>query len=187
MTFAKKIRTDLCDKTGIYDVWDLFPYRFRMYYYDHIKPIFCPRNKKIRDAVPRSWADITSLIVDVNFAMIKQFYEDEYLLGIVDWEGSSEGHKKFEQWLKEAYAYVAHKRPSLEVERDNSYPPSKPFNEWFEEKAVLENGRKVYQMKDDGIPYEVKYKDVIRLDKEIEENDTKFLKEMIEYRDYFWT
>ena len=167
-------------------MWDLFPYRFRMHYYDYIKPIFFPKHKKVRAAVPRTWADITSMIVDVNFAMIKEFYEDEYLQGTVNWEGSSEGHKKFEQWLKEAYAYAVYKRPSLEAEMERSYPPHKPFNEWFEEKTD-ENGRKVYQMIPDELPYEVRYKDVIRLEKEIEENDTKFLKEMIEYREYFWT
>lgn len=186
MNLFNTVREFIYKKYKIWDGWDLLPYRFRMYYYDYIKPTFCPRNKKIRDAVPRSWADITSLIVDVNFAMIKQFYEDEYLLGFVDWEGSGDTHKKFEQWLKEAYAYVAYKRPSLEAERDNSYPPSKPFEEWFEENTN-EKGEKVYRMINDGIPYEVKYKDVIRLEKEIEENDTKYLKEMIEFREYFWT
>lgn len=185
MKTINKIREYTFEKYGIWDVWDLLPYCFRMYYYDHIKPIFCPRNKKVRAAVPRTWADVSSLIVDVNFAMIKQFYEDEYLLGIVDWENSSEGHKKFEQWLKEAYTYVSYKRPSLEVERDNSYPPSRSIDEWFE--PIEKDGKRMYQMKDDGVPYEVKYKDVIRLEKEIEENDTKFLKEMIEYREYFWT
>lgn len=183
---CKKIKSLFLDKYGIWDVWDFFPYRYRMYYYDHIKPLLCPSNKKIRASIPRTWADITSLIVNVNFAMIKQFYEDEYLLGIVDWAGSSEGHKKFEQWLKDAYTYISHKRPSLEAERDNSYPPTKPLNEWFEEK-IDENGKKVYQMIPDKIPYEIRYKDVIRLEKEIEENDTKILKEMIEYRDFFWT
>jgi hypothetical protein len=186
MKLLKTFREYIYRKYHIWDALDLLPYRFRMYYYDHFKPIFFPKHKKVRAAVPRTWADITSMIVDVNFAMIKEFYEDEYLDGMVDWEGSSEGHKKFEQWLKEAYVYAAHKRPSLEAERDNSYPPSRPFDEWFEEKTD-EKGRRVLQMKDDGVPYEVKYKDVIRLDKKIEENDTKFLKEMIEYREYFWT
>jgi hypothetical protein len=182
----KAIREYIFEKYGIWDCWDLLPYRYRMYYYDCVRPICFPQHKKVRAAVPRTWADITSMIVDVNFAMIKEFYEDEYLQGTVDWENSSEGHKKFEQWLKEAYAYAAHKRPSLEAERDNSYPPSRPFDDLFEEKTD-EKGRRMYQMKDDGVPYEVKYKDVIRLEKEIEETDTKFLKEMIEYRDYFWT
>jgi hypothetical protein len=186
MKSEKTFRQYIFEKFDIWDAWDLLPYRFRMYYYDYVKPIFCPRNKKVRASIPRTWADVTSLIVNVNFAMIKQFYEDEYLLGFVDWEGSSEGHKKFEQWLKEAYAYVVYKRPSLEAERDNSYPPSKPFSEWFEKKTD-ENGKNVYQMIPDELPYEVRYKDVIRLEKEIEETDTKFLKEMIEYREYFWT
>lgn len=189
---AKMKATDLREfffkRFGIWDFWDLFPYRWSLYYYDVIKPFFSPRNKKVRKAIPRKWADVTSLIVDVNFAMIKQFYEDEYLLGIVDWENSSEGHKQFEQWLKEAYAYVVYKRPSLEAERDNSYPPSKPINEWFEsEPEIDEHGRKTYKMKDDGVPYEIKYKDVIRLEKEIEENDSRILHKMIDYREYFWT
>ena len=183
---CKKIKSYLSEKFGIRDVWDLLPYHFRMHYYDRFRPIFFPQHKKVRAAVPRTWADITSMIVDVNFAMIKEFYEDEYLLGSVDWEGSSEGHKEFEVWLKEAYVYAAHKRPSLEAERDNSYPSTRPFDEWFEEKTD-EKGRRVLQMKDDGVPYEVKYKDVIRLEKEIEETDTKYLKEMIEFREYFWT
>lgn len=169
-----------------WNIFGFFPYRLRMYYYDYIKPIICPNHKKIRSAVPRNWQDITSLIVSVNFAMIKEFYEDEYLLGIVDWENSSEDHKKFEHWLKEAYAYICYKRPSLEAEMENSYPPSKPFNQWFEEK-VDENGKKTYQMIPDKVPYEIRYKDVIRLEKEISENDSKFLKEMIEYREFFWT
>lgn len=183
-----ELREFFFKRFGIWSFWDLFPYRWSMYYYDVIKPIFRPRNKKVRKAIPRKWADVTSLIVDVNFAMIKQFYEDEYLLGIVDWENSSEGHKQFEQWLKEAYIYVTCKRPSLEAERDNSYPPTKPIEEWFESKPeVDEHGRKTFKMKDDGIPYEVKYKDVIRLEKEIEESDSQILHKMIEYREYFWT
>jgi hypothetical protein len=185
MKLIKKIREYTFEKYGIWDVWDLLPYRFRMMYYDKVKPIFFPQNKKIRASIPRTWADITSLIVDVNFAMIKQFYEDEYLLGFVDWEGSSEGHKKFEEWLKEAYAYISYKRPSLEASRDASYPPLRPFDEWF--KPVEKDGKKWYEMQDDGVPYEVKYKDVHRFEKEIAENDTRILNQMIEYREYFWT
>jgi hypothetical protein len=171
---------------GIWDFWDIFPYKWSMYYYDVIKPIFSPRNKKIRKSVPRKWVDISSLIVDTNFAMIKQFYEDEYLLGIVDWENSSEGHRQFEKWLKDAYAYIVYKRPSLEAERDMSYPELRPLEDMFE--LIKHNdGSKSFTMKDDGVPYEVKYKDVIRLEKEIEENDSSILHKMIEYREYFWT
>jgi hypothetical protein len=184
--WSNKIRRTICEKFGIWDIWDLLPYRCCAYYYDNIKPIFFPRNKKIRKVIPRAWADVTSLIVDVNFAMIKQFYEDEYLLGFIDWEGSSEGHKKFEEWLKEAYTYICHKRPSLNAEMERSYPPLKPIEEMFKP-ITDEKGRKMYEMVDDGIPYHEKYKDVIRLEKEITDTDTKFLKQMVEYREYFWT
>jgi hypothetical protein len=180
-----KIQKKLEENYRIWDIWDLLPYSYRIYYYDRVKPIFFPAHKKVRAAIPRTWADITSMIVDVNFAMIKEFYEDEYLLGFVDWEGSGESHKKFEEWLKKAYTYVVCKRPSLQAERDNSYPPLKPFDEWF--KPVKEGGKRFFQMHDDGIPYEIKYKDVICLEKEITDTDTKLLKEMIEYREYFWT
>ena len=186
MKTVNKIKNWSSEKFGIWDLWDLLPYKWSMYYYDKIKPIFFPNNQKIRKAVTRTWSDITSLIVDVNFAMIKQFYEDEYLLGFVDWENSSEGHKEFENWLKAAYSYVCHKRPSLQAEMERSYPPSKPFDEWFEEKTD-EKGRRVLQFVDDGVPYDVKYKDVIRLEKEINDSDTKILTEMVRYRDYFWT
>ena len=55
------------------------------------------------------------------------------------------------------------------------------------ELIVDENGRKMYQMKDDGIPFDVKYADVNRLDKLIEERDTDILIQLIKRRDYFWT
>jgi hypothetical protein len=42
-------------------------------------------------------------------------------------------------------------------------------------------------MKDDRVPYEVKYKDVIRLEEEIKTKDTELLTELIKRREYFWT
>jgi len=45
----------------------------------------------------------------------------------------------------------------------------------------------MYQMKNDGIPYDVKYKEVNRLEKLIEEKDTDILIQIIKRRDYFWT
>jgi len=180
----KTITQRFFEKHGVWNVLDLLPYGFRMHYYSCIKPIFCPKNKKIRSAVPKTWADITSLVVNINLAIIKQFYEDVYLLGFVGWEGSSEDHKKFEQWLKEAYTYAAYTRPSLETERDNSHLSLKSIVKTS--KLVKKDSKNRSQPLDD-VPYEVKHKDVIRLDNEIEENDTKFLKEMIEYRKYFCT
>jgi hypothetical protein len=156
-----------------------------MYYYDYVKPFFSPRNKRIRKAVPRQYRDISSLIVDINFEFVKAFYEDEYKADIVDWD-ATEHHKEFANWLEKSYEYITKTKPQLEKDLENAYPPCRDFDKMFEP-TVDENGKKVFQMVDDGIPYEVKYKDVIRLEEEIRTKDTELLTELIKRREYFWT
>jgi hypothetical protein len=184
-TFFRKIRNYIFEKYNIWDMWDLFPYRWSMYYYDNIKPFFSPRNKRIRKAIPRQYRDISSLIVDVNFEFIKAFYEDEYKSDIVDWE-ATEHHKKFAEWLEKAYEYITKTKPQLEKDLENAYPPSKPFEEWFERVPQKDGTTRMY-MKDDGVPYEVKYKEVNRIEEEIKNKDTELLMGLIKRRDYFWT
>lgn len=182
MNVLKHIKTTLQEKYHIYDVFDLLPYRWRLWYWDNVKPIIKPAHKRLRRAIPRKWQDITSLIVDINFELIKSFYEEEYKNGTVDWEGTSKEAAEFETWLKEAYRYITVERPILERRRDEAYPPHKPFNEMFK---PLDNGN--YELNDDGIPYEVKYKDVIELEDKINGTDTEVLIKLIKHRDYFWT
>lgn len=165
---------------------NLIPYKFKLYFYDFIKPIFKPEHKKLRKSIPRTWTDTVSLIVEVNFAMITEFYEDEYLLGNVDWKGSSKEHGLFEKWLKKTYKYIKEDRVDLMAKLDSAYPPVKPFNEMFEE-TIDNNGKKSYRLKNDGVPYKTKYKEVLRLEKLINKKDTDILKKMIDNRDYFWT
>ena len=180
-----KIRSYLFENYGIWDALDLFPYSWKMTYYDKIKPIFKPQNQRIRKAIPRTWVDVTELVVSVNFEFIKTFYEEEYKADIVDWE-ATEHHKEFAQWLERAYEYVTKIKPQLEIDLQNAYPPSKPFEEMFE-RIPQEDGTTRTYMKDDGIPYEVKYKDVNRIEEEIKTHDTEILTELIKRRDYFWT
>ena len=180
-----KIKLFLHQKFGIIDFLDLFPYGVRMWYYDNVLPIIKPKHTRIRKIIPKTWKDLSALIVDVNFEIIKSFYEDEYINGEVDWS-ANEPHKKFADWLEKAYKYVNEVRPSLLEQRDNSYPASKPFNELFKP-IVDENGRRFFEMVDDGIPYEKKYAEVIRLENLIDDNDTETLTNMIKFREYFWT
>jgi hypothetical protein len=184
-TLMYSIRSFMLEKFEVWDVWDFFPYRFRMVYYDKINPIFKPQNQRIRKAIPRTWVDVTEMVVTVNFEFIKAFYEEEFKADIVDWE-ATEKHSEFAKWLEEAYEYVTKIRPQLEIDLQNAYPPHKSFDEMFEPKTD-ENGRRLFQMVDDGIPYEVKYKDVNRIEEEIEKRDTEVLTELIKRRAYFWT
>lgn len=185
-TFFSKIRSYIFEKYGIWDLWDFFPYSWRMRYYEDIRPIFKPANQRLRKYIPRKWRDISNLLVDVNFEMIKIFYEEEYINGNIDWN-SDKQHKNFAKWLEGAYRYITVDRPKLEEDLNNAYPPLgvDGFKGMFEE--VEEGGKKMYRMKDDGIPYDVKYKEVNRIENLIKSEDSSILKEMIQKRDFFWT
>jgi hypothetical protein len=180
-----KIRSYTFEKFGIWEFLDIFPYSWRMKYWEKIRPIFSPRNKRLRKSIPRTWKDISHLMVDLNFEMIKTFYEDEYKADIVDWD-SDQPHRDFSKWLESSYFYITKARPKLEIDLENSYPPSKPMEEMFE-RVPQEDGTTRIYLKDDGIPYEIKYAEVNRIERLIEETDTKILKEFIEYRHFFWT
>ena len=180
-----KIRGYLFEKYGVWDVIDIFPYRLRMYYWENIRPVFIPSNRRIRNFIPRTYRDISQLMVDVNFEFIKIFYEDEYKADIVDWE-ATEHHSEFAKWLESAYTYITKDRPQLEKDLNNAYPPHKDFSEMFKP-YVNKDGKKMYEFADDGIPYEVKYKEVNRIEKLIEDTDTEILTQFIKRRNYFWT
>ena len=185
-TIFFKIRSFICDKFGIWDAWDILPYSWNMWYYDKLRPIFAPKHSRLREAIPRQWCDISSLIVDVNFEFIKTFYEEEYLDGVVDWS-ATELHKEFAVWLEQSYLYITKERLELEKQKDEAYPKKDGclFDDF--EEVTDERGRKLYQLKDDGIPYDVKYGEVNRLEKLIEDKDTDILIQIIKRREYFWT
>jgi hypothetical protein len=185
-TLFSKIRSYFFKKYGIWDFWDFFPYSLRMRYYEDIRPIFKPENDRLRKSIPRRWKDTSDLIVDVNFEMIKIFYEEEYAKGYIDWD-SDEQHKSFAKWLEGAYRYITVDRPKLEEDLNNAYPPlgDDGFKGMFDE--IEEGGKKTYRMKDDGIPYDVKYAEVNRIEDLIKSEDTSILKEMIKKRDFLWT
>jgi len=52
---------------------------------------------------------------------------------------------------------------------------------------ITEDGEKMYELVDDGVPYDVKYAEVNRIEALIDEQDTKLLTEIIAKRDFFWT
>jgi hypothetical protein len=184
-TLMYSIRSFMLEKFDVWDVLDLFPYRFRMVYYDYIRPIFNPQNKRIRKCIPRTWADVSNLMVDVNFEFIKSFYEDEYKADIVDWE-ATEQHSEFAKWLESVYTYITKDRPQLQKDLENAYPSSKSIDDIFDIKKD-ENGRNLIQFKDDGVPYEVKYKEVNRIEEMIDNLDTEILTQFVKRRNYFWT
>lgn len=105
-----------------YEIISRIPYQIREFYYNKIKTIWKPQHSRIRKAVPRYWWDLDYVLQEVNFEIIKSFYEDEYKADIVDWEGTGGDSLKFTKWLEEAYKYITIDRKELENQIDNAYP-----------------------------------------------------------------
>lgn len=180
------IRLYIKSKFDVWDIWDILPSGWKFRYFDFIRPIFIPQNKRIRKVIPRTWTDVSHLIEIVNFEFIKAFYEDEYIDGHVDWDAFPT-HREFADWLEAAYKYITVERPQLEKDMDAAYPPLRPIEEWFEPLEETIDGKKGFRMKDDGLTYEEKYGEVNRLEKLIDEKDTDILTEFVKRRHFFWT
>jgi len=148
----------------------MIPYQIREYYRKNIETLWKPQHSRIRKAIPKYWYDLDYVLIQVNFEIIKSFYEDEYKDGIVDWDANQD-HKNFANWLVSAYTYITETRPKLEQELSAAYP---------EENIFSENKQKK-------MSYKELYHDVDRIEKHIHKMDTKILTELIKYRDYLWT
>jgi hypothetical protein len=128
-----------------------------------VKHFFKPCHPIIRKSIPRyDWMDLSDLIVDINFAIILQFKE-EMDQGLVDWDWS-EPHKQFKNWIESSVQWIKHDRVALDKQLHQSYPE-------FDKKGT----------------YEELYGEVNRIEKLIEDTDKTIMKQMIDYKGYFWT
>lgn len=184
------IRCWINDRFGFWDIWDLLPYRYQRFYFDKIKPIFKPFHSRIRKVIPRRWSDLTQIIIEVNFEIIKSFYEDEYSKDIVDWN-SDEHHIKFSKWLESAYKYITVERLELEKQKDNAYPSTSSWDDMFYKPEKDKHGNVTRRMKSCeeryGKSYEETYGEVNRIDALIDKKDTKIITDLAKNRNYFWT
>jgi hypothetical protein len=190
-SFRCKVNNFLEDKFGTRKLWQLIPFVpcwADLYYYEKIRPIFSPQNKRYRKIIPRTWADVTHLIEIVNFEFIKGFYENEYLHGNTDWEGTGEHAVAFAKWLESAYDYITIERVQLEKDMDNAYPSLRPLNEMFVPCETDDKGKvKMYKMVERKESYEELYGEVNRLEQLIQDKDTEILLKLIKYRHFFWS
>jgi hypothetical protein len=190
-SFQYKVDRFLEKTFGTRKLWQLIPFIPRwadLYYYDKIRPIFNPQNKRYRKIIPRTWSDVSHLIEIVNFEFIKGFYEGEYLHGNTNWEGTGEHAVEFAYWLESAYDYITIERPQLEKDMDNAYPPLRPLNEMFVPCETDEKGKvKMFKMVERKESYEELYGEVNRLEQLIQDKDTEILSQLIKYRHFFWS
>lgn len=133
--------------------------------YDKLRYFINPRQKWLTKQIPNEWNDKVTLIKDINFAMIVHFVEVEKCYENTDYENSSEGHAKFAKELMECYLYIKTRRPMLDKMYWASFPDDDKYTG----------------------DYLVDYAETNRLEKEIEENDTKWLTWIVTNRGFLWT
>jgi hypothetical protein len=132
-----------------------------------IQCFFFPKHQEIRKAIPRTWADISSLVVDVNFAMILSF-KKEADESFVNWDGTPQ-HRQFKNWLDSSAHWITVGKPNCESQA-NTLHPSHPLTDLQKSKS-----------------YEELYGELNKMEKLISETDSNILKQMIDYREYMWT
>lgn len=132
-----------------------------------VRWVFNPCHQDLRKAIPRSWSDISDLIVDVNFAMILSF-KKEADESHVDWDGT-EKHREFKNWLDSAAHWITVGRPNCQAQADALYPEY-PLSD-------LQKGKS----------YEELYGELNKIEKLIEETNSNIIKQMVDNREYFWT
>lgn len=133
--------------------------------WDTIRYFFNPRQKWLTKQIPNSWCDKVTLVRDINFAMIVHFIEGEKCFEHTDYENSGEHHIKFARELMECYLYIKTRRPMLDKQFWDSYPKDDEFTG----------------------DYHKDYAETNRLERELEEQDTKWLTWIITNRGYLWT
>lgn len=147
-------------------VWPLrdFKWAFKLFF----KPCF-PRWRKV---LPRyKYSDMTHVVVEANFAMLLDFYYEEAVDGIVNWEGD-EIHKTFFDKLKEYVNWIENERK----EKDNQ----------LSESLTAASINKVYTA-ENKLDYNKTYEEYNNLEQQIKDKETEILKWIIDNRDFFWT
>ena len=144
--------------------------QIRMRYSDihyNVKRFISPLYPRFRKAFPRhAYKEISVASVEINFALILDFWYEEVVDGCVDWQ-ADEMHSTFYDSLKCCVDYIEKIRPELNALMDEALT------------AATDDERE--------LPYEQRYAEYNRLEKMIEDTDTKTLIWFIQHRDSFWS
>lgn len=140
-------------------------FKFSDFWYHQVSSRIRPRQKWLTKIIPRTWADKTWLIPEINYAMVVNFIEEEKCFANTDYDGSSEGHGKFANELRECYNYIKVERPALLELIQGSYPDADTMTG----------------------DYYTDYAENNRLEKQLVDSDTKYLTWIVVNREYFWT
>jgi len=114
--------------------------------------------------IPKKWADKPELIVMVLYPFIIDFVEGEACFEVLNWD-CTDGHILAAAFYKECYAWAKVGRGQIIKKIDSELDRAHDAMGAFEEK----------------------YREHSRLERLLEDTDSKMLGGLIEYRQYMWT
>ncbi len=130
-----------------------------------IKRWFNPLYPRWRNSLPRhKYCDITEHFVTSNFALIQDFYWEEMIDGVIDWEGDT-SHKEFYRQIKAHIDWIEKGLPELEEK----------FSKELETVSSLSG------------EYSIKYKEILALEQQKQDKETEILVWFVNNRGFFWT
>jgi hypothetical protein len=130
---------------------------------------FSHRNKWAHDSIGYDkYSDKVEMILRFNFASIVDFVEKELAFENIDWE-SDEQHSIIREKIEEIYNYIKFVKPSYEEYIENRY------NNFHNMYDFLIEEKKEEREKINGIR------------RKMSEDDEKYLKMIMEVRQYLWT
>lgn len=132
--------------------------------------LFRPCHQDVRRAIPRRWTDSCQLILDVNFAIIKEFVEHE--MDNVAWDDSDRpAVQEAGKWLRESYTYITFHRHTLQGKH----------------LEALRNAGEIPVNKRRTMTYDQIYGEANAIEQEIDDRDRRVLEGMAKHRLWMWT
>lgn len=130
-----------------------------------INRLIKPLHPRIHKAYRRHEVkDVSSALIDVNFALILDFWHEEVTNSVVSWT-HDKNHRDFNNQLKKAVKYIEVERPALQVRADKELTRGT-----FSKKSGVN-----------------KYAKYDQLEQKIEQRDTATVLWAINNRGFFWT
>jgi hypothetical protein len=146
-----------------------------------------PRQKWIKKYITYgSWCDKPELLTDFLFGCVQDFVDPngENCFGVVG--DSSPEHSKFAEELRQCHYYILVERPALQerIDRELSIASDRagPMK-WID---VEEGGIPMKEYVPPPIPYDELYGEHNKLEKKLDELDTKWLTWIVANRNWMW-
>jgi len=131
---------------------------------------FNPCHKPVRNAIPKRWCDAPELVLLVNFAIIKEFVEEE--MDSVVWDDETRPEPFAAGiWLKSSYEYITKERAILENQHDEALNDASNMSK---------NERNL-------LTYQERYGKANEIEAEIALQDQNVLIGLAKYRVWLWS